>query len=180
VDDDGSIVGVESEKSELALIEMAGSEFCDPPITPAQIEIVPFDGKDVIACAIAESESKPHYYTGETSQLDGTVPHNGDNTRVYIRVNDNTVVASREVVKILENENPNSPPLKLSIGENEKRLFAYLESNKKISARELGKLINVSDRRASRLLVRLVRAGVIRIHTHEKVDYYTLAYDITG
>ena len=35
VDDDGSIVGVESEKSEVELVEMAGRDFCDPPIQPA-------------------------------------------------------------------------------------------------------------------------------------------------
>ena len=34
--------------------------------------------------------------------------------------------------------------------------FAYLEEHKRITARELGQLINISDRRASRMLVRLV------------------------
>jgi predicted HTH transcriptional regulator len=177
VDDDGSIIGVESEKSEIELIEIAGKDFIDPPISPS-LEIVPFDGKDVIVCHISESTSKPHYFLGESSRTDAPQYQNGDNTRVYIRVNDNTVMASREVVKILENENPEAPPLRLSIGENERRLFAYLESNKRITTGEYGKLINVSDRRASRILVRLVRAGVVRIHTHEKQDYFTLAYDL--
>jgi len=97
---------------------------------------------------------------------------------VYIRVNDKTLMASREVVKILENENPDARPLKLSIGENERRLFRYLEQNEKITVRGFGRLINVSDRRASRILVQLVRAGVVRIHTHEREDFFTLAYDI--
>lgn len=171
VDDNGSIVGVESEKSENELIEIAGKDFCDPPINP-DIEIVPFKGRDVIVCHIVESKSKPHYYLGE---------HDRDNTghtRVYIRVNDKTVMASREVIRILQNENLDAPPLKVSIGDNEKRLLKYLEMNERITVRELGRLINVSDRRASRMLVQLVRAGVIRIHTHEKEDYYTLAYDV--
>jgi predicted HTH transcriptional regulator len=43
VDDDGSIVGVESEKSEMELIEIAGRDFADPPIT-AGIDVVAFDG----------------------------------------------------------------------------------------------------------------------------------------
>lgn len=170
VDDDGSIVGVESEKSEMELIEMAGRDYCDPQIQPS-IEIVPFDGRDVIVCHIAESGAKPHYFLGAQDRL------NGENTRVYIRVNDNTMMASREVVKILENENPGAPPLKVAIGESEKRLFACLESQKRITVREFGRLVNISDRRASRILVRLVRAGVIRIHTHERDEYYTLAYD---
>jgi predicted HTH transcriptional regulator len=172
VDDDGSIVGVESEKSEIELIEMAGRDFCDPPIQ-ASIDIVPFDGRDVIVCHIAESPVKPHYYLGEQDRL------NGDNTRVYIRVNDNTIMASREVVRILENENPDAPPLKVAIGENEKRLFQHLEQHRRVTVREFGRMVNISDRRASRILVRLVRAGVIRIHTHEREEYYTLAYDIT-
>jgi len=171
VDDDGSIVGVESEKSEVELIEMAGRDFADPPIHPA-IDIVPFDGKDVIVCIVAESRTKPHYFLG---------PHegeNGENTRVYIRVNDKTLLASREVVKILENENPDAAPLTVAIGENERRLFRYLEEHERITARQFGRLVNISDRRSSRILVRLVRAGVIRIHTHEKEEFYTLAHDL--
>ncbi len=171
VDDDGRIVGVESEKSEVELIEIAGREFCDPEIVP-RIDIVPFDGKDVIVCHVPESRTKPHYFLGERDR------ENGENTRVYIRVNASTVMASREVVRILRDENPDAHPLRISIGDNERRLFSYLESHERITVRELGRLINISDRRASRMLVQLVRAGVIRIHTHEKEDYYTLAYDV--
>src|SRR5712671_1034091 len=56
VGDDGSIVGVESEKSETELIEIAGKDFCDPVINP-HLDIVPFDGKDVIVCHIEESKA---------------------------------------------------------------------------------------------------------------------------
>ena len=171
VDDDGSIVGVESEKSEVELVEMAGRDFCDPPIQPA-LHIVPFDGRDVIVCRIAESKMKPHYYLGQQDRL------NGESSRVYIRVKDNTIMASKEVVKILENENPDAPPLKVAIGENEKRLFQHLEQNERITVRGFGRLVNISDRRASRILVRLVRASVIRIHTHEKEEFFTLAYEV--
>jgi predicted HTH transcriptional regulator len=171
VDDDGSIVGVESEKSEAELIEIAGRDFCDPPIHPA-ITIVPFDGRDVIVCRIEESRVKPHYFLGEHDRP------NGEATRVYIRVNDNTVLASREVVKILQDENPDAPPHKISIGDHERRLFQFLEQHGRITLREFGRLVNISDRRASRILVGLVRVGVIRIHTHEKEEFFTLAYDV--
>ena len=171
VDDDGAIVGVESEKSEVELIEIAGKDFCDPPVRGI-IDIVPFNGRDVIVCQIEESKTKPHYFLGERDR------ENGENTRVYIRLNDKTLLASREVVKILDNENPHAPPLKVSIGENERRLFKHLEMHERITVRELGRLINVSDRRASRILVQLVRAGVIRIHTHEREEFFTLAYDV--
>ncbi|MBI3193278.1 MAG: putative DNA binding domain-containing protein [Ignavibacteriae bacterium] len=177
VDDDGSIVGVESEKSEIDLIEMAGRDFTDPEIHPT-INVLSFGRRDVIVCQIEESTMKPHYFLGEVQHSDESYRKNGENTRVYIRVNDNTMMASRETVKILEAERPDAPPLKLGIGENEHRLFKYLEEHERITVREYGRLINVSDRRASRLLVRLIRAGVVRIHTHEDREFFTLAYDV--
>ncbi|HLF20213.1 MAG TPA: ATP-binding protein, partial [Bacteroidota bacterium] len=91
VDDDRSVVGVESEKSEIEMIRTAGSLYCDPPIEP-DIEIVPYKGKDVIVTHVNESVHKPHTFigeNGETGEEDG---------RVFIRVNDKTVVASKEVV----------------------------------------------------------------------------------
>src|SRR5271169_3490784 len=57
VDDDGSILGVESEKTEIDLIEEAGNNFCDPPIAPS-IDIIPFNSKDVIAASVDESDDK--------------------------------------------------------------------------------------------------------------------------
>jgi len=90
-------------------------------------------------------------------------------------VNDKSVIASREVVRILKDEDPDAPPLRLSVGENERRLFAYFDEHEQITLREFAHLVNISERRASRILVQLVRAGVLRIHTLEKEDFYTLA-----
>ncbi len=180
VDDDGSIIGVESEKSEADLIREAGTEFCEPKIVP-EIEIVPFDGKDVIVAYVAQSDNKPHFYTGENGNGNGNGnghTHPEDHTRVFIRVNDKTVMASKEVVKILRAERADAPPVRLEFGENEKRLFRYLEEYERITTREFSKLVNISEQRATRILVSLVRAGVMRIHTLEKRDYFTLAYDV--
>jgi predicted HTH transcriptional regulator len=180
VDDDGSIIGVESEKSEVDLIHHAGTFFCFPEVQPI-IDIVPFNGKDVIVAYIPESDNKPHYYTGESNGNGngGGGGHGEDATRVYIRVNDKTVMASKEVVKILRDERPDAPPLRFAIGENERRLFQYLDENERITTKEFSRLVNISERRAMRILVALVRAGVMRIHTLEKSDFFTMAYDIS-
>jgi predicted HTH transcriptional regulator len=173
VDDDGSIVGVESEKSEVDLILQAGSEFCLPEIQPV-IDIVPFDGMDVIVAYVAESTDKPHYFTGPSNGQTQT----DDETKVFIRVNDKTMMASKEVVRILRDERPDAPPMHLEFGESEKRLFRYLDVQERITAKEFSALVNISHQRASRILVSLVRAGVLRIHTIEKSDFFTLAYDV--
>jgi len=175
VDDDGSIIGVESEKSETDLILEAGTVFCEPEIVP-EIDIVPFSGKDVIVAMVAESKDKPHYFAGSVNGPS----ENGEGTRVYIRVNDKTVMASKEVVRILRNERADAPPVRIEIGENEKRLFQYLDAHERITAKEFSHLVNISEHRASRILVGLVRAGVVRIHTLEKTDFFTLAYDLDG
>ncbi len=169
VDDDKTIVGVESEKIEVELIGHAGSYLCDPPIEP-EIEIVPYKGKDIIAVKVEESGEKPHCLIVDDD--------NGDEeeSRVFIRVNDKTVAASKEVVRILRSESPDAPPLRIAIGEPERGLFDYLNLNERITVKQFGKLVNISNRRASRSLIQLVRAGVLRVHTHEKEDYYTLAF----
>lgn len=173
VDDDGTVIGVESEKSEVELIDQAGTLYCEPPIHP-HIEIVPFDGTDVIVVYVPESDDKPHLFTGN---VNGDA-HDSETTRAYIRVNDKTVMASKEVVRILRSERPDSKPIKIEIGDNEKRLFRFLEEHERITVPEFARLVNISERRASRILVMLVRAGVVRIHTLEKQDYYTLAQPV--
>jgi hypothetical protein len=97
--------------------------------------------------------------------------------QVYIRVNDKTVEASKEIVRILRSESPDAPPLRIAIGENERRLFDFLDDKKRITLSEFGDLVNISKRRASRTLIQLVRAGVLRVHTNEKEEYYTRAFD---
>jgi predicted HTH transcriptional regulator len=169
IDDDKTIVGVESEKMEVEMIETAGTMHCEPPIEPG-IEIVSHRGRDVIVVTIDESTQKPHSLVDQDNESDNL------ESKVLIRVKDKTVVASKEVVKILQMESPDAPPMRISIGETERHLLDYLDGNERITVRELGKLINISDRRASRLLIQLVRAGVLRIHTHEKEDFYTLSY----
>jgi predicted HTH transcriptional regulator len=164
VDDDGSIVGVVSEKEELDLIYTAGEYFCDPPIVP-EIEIVPYNHRDVIIASVFESDDKPH----------ALVHDDTDETKIFIRVNDKTVPASKEVIKVLRDERKDRPPLTLTIGDNEHKLFEYLEKHERITVDGYAEVINVSRRRASRILTTLVRAGVIRIHTIEKSDFFTLA-----
>lgn len=168
VDDDKTVVGVGSEKEEIELIRMAGSYFADPPVA-MDIEVVPYKGMDVIMVSVDESEVKPHELVRDETQ-------EGE-TRVYIRVKDKTVAASKEVVRILRSEHPDAAPLRIAIGENERRLFEHLDANERITVKEFARLVNISNRRASRSLIQLVRASVLRVHTNEKEDYFTRAFD---
>lgn len=168
VDDDGTIYGVPSEKSEIDLIREAARDFCEPSIDPI-VQVIELNRKDVVVAIVEESRTKPHRLQDYRDVL-------SRDAKVYIRINDKSVIASREVVRILEGENPDSEPLSIIIGENERRLFKYLEEKERITVRDYAKLVNISERRASRILVNLVRAGVIRIHTEERLEYFTSAF----
>ena len=163
VDDDKSIVGVESEKGEMEFILQAAKEFADPPIQ-YEMTIIDVKGLDVICIEIPESSRKPHFHR------DGT----NEESVAYVRVGEHSVQASKEMVKVLKHQSGQTGPLRIVIGEAEQRLFAYFEKNDRISVKSYAHLINVSERRASRLLIRLVRAGVLSIHTMEKSDFFTL------
>jgi predicted HTH transcriptional regulator len=168
VEDDGTIYGVKSEKSEMDLIYEAARNCCEPPIEPI-VQVIELNGKDIVVAIVEESGNKPHRLQDYKDMI-------SRDAKVYIRVNDKSVIASREVVKILESESPDSEPLSIIIGENERRLFKILEDNQKITVKEFAKFVNISEQRASRILVRLVRAGVIRIRTEEKSEYFTSAF----
>lgn len=161
VDDDKSIVGVVSEKSELEEITQAAEHLCDPPVRHT-VQIFNVDNRDVICIEIPESEQKPHFLRDDS-----------DEEKAYVRVGEHSVQASKEMIRVLRHLHGPSEPVRLVFGEAEKRLFAWFDKNDRITVKEYAKLINVSERRASRLLVRLVRAGAVAIHTHEKTDYFT-------
>ena len=103
------------------------------------------------------------------------ISSNGDSDKiVYIRYKDKCVIASKETIGILKNSNVDSSPLQITLGDIEKSLLKYLGENEKITTKEFKKLVNISERRASRTLINLVRAEVIRHHRSDKQEYFTL------
>jgi predicted HTH transcriptional regulator len=165
VDDDRTVVGVESEKGEIEYIDLAAKHFCEPVIKYG-IDILHIYKKDVIVVNISESRKKPHRLIEDGKNLNGE-------QRVYIRLNDKSVLASKETIKVLKNSSPEAPPMIFGLGEREKELLEYLNENERITLKELKEMFNISKRRASRMLVNLVRANLIRLNNYEKEDFYT-------
>ncbi|MCX7878527.1 MAG: putative DNA binding domain-containing protein [Ignavibacteria bacterium] len=165
VDDDRRVVGIESEKSEIEYIDLAARFYCEPEVK-YNAEVLHIYRKDVIVVTVPESNNKPHFLL-ENGKRNGP-------EKAFIRVKDKSVTASRETVKVLQKLRPDSPPQIIHLGEKEKSLLQYLSVNERITLKELKAMFNISNRRASRMLVNLVRADIIRLHNNEKEDYYTL------
>jgi predicted HTH transcriptional regulator len=164
IDDDKSIIGVESEKTEAELINEAAKLYCEPPLE-IKIEYVELDGKEIVVVEIPESDQKPH-------RIQDYNDFDINQAVVCIRVNDKSIQASKEMIRIMR-ANANEQELKkYSIGPDEKSVFDYLDRNERISVKDLSKFINISERRASRTLVKLVRANLLAIHVKDNGEEY--------
>ncbi len=161
VRDNRSIAGIRTE-DEKYMLDLAASLYCKPEIT---LDILEHDigGKVVLECIVPEGDNKPYSAKGEDGKW-----------WVYIRNKDKSLLASKIVVDVLRRQASNKGTL-IKYGKNEEMLLKYLAENERITLNEFKKKINISRWRASKILVNLISAGVIRNHTHEKTEFYTLA-----
>ncbi len=169
IDDDREVVGVDSEKSESELIIDAAENYCLPPVN-YKIDFIELYGKEVVVVHIPESDKKPHRLQDYLNDFDI------NKAVVTVRVKDKSVLASKEMVRILRASSSKMALKKYRIGQLEKQVFEYLAFNEKISVKELSSLVNISERRASRTLVKMVRANLLLIHTKDNgEEFFTSA-----
>lgn len=169
VDDDREVVGVDSEKAESEMIKNAAENYCEPPLEYS-IDFIELYGKEVVVVSIPESNNKPHRLQDYENEFDI------NKAVVLVRVNDKSVTASKEMVRILRANSSKLALKKYQIGQTEKLVFEYLSKYEKISVKELSNLANISERRASRTLVKMVRANLLMIHKKDNgEEYFTAA-----
>jgi predicted HTH transcriptional regulator len=161
VDDDGSLVGVESYYEQHFLLTEATHYLLKPAIEP-HVEIVPFKNREIVLVKIEEAEDKPVFVDL------------GDEWAGFVRVNDKSIKASKEMLQVLKNRTSDEG-VTFEFGPNEQKLFRFLNQYERITVNEFSNLVNISYRRASRILVNLVSAGVLNLFTHEKAEFFTLA-----
>lgn len=168
VDDDKEIFGVESEKAEAELIKDAAQIYCEPPLE-YKLHYIQLENKEIVIAEVPESENKPHRLQDYLKNFDI------NKAVVMIRVNDKSIRASKEMVRIMRARADNLVLRKYSIGQDEKKVFDYLTENETISVKQLSRNINISERRASRTLVKLVRANLLAIHTKDNGEEFFTA-----
>ena len=169
VDDDKSIYGIESEKSDLDLIKDTALNYCEPPLE-YETDIFNIKGRDVLLIKIPESQNKPHRIQDYKNNIDL------NSASVYVRVNDKSVLASKEMIKLMQTQSKGKSLTNYAIGSNERIVFDYLDKYEKITVKDLSKHANISDRRASRTLIKLVRANLLLIHVKDNGEnYFTYA-----
>jgi len=162
VEDDGKITGTKTTEEDLFVLENAISKYCRPKINYA-IDVVRINEKRaVLNYTIFESSNKPHYVIDPDSHNQG---------KAYIRLNDKSLQASRELVEILKKSHRKAG-MKVNLGEKEKILMNYLGDHQVITVNEFSKIANIKKYIASKTLVWLVLANILEIEVREDHDRY--------
>jgi len=164
VDDDKTLLGVESFYEQEFLLDKA-INYCCIPALKTTVETVTYKDRDIIIVTVDEAEVKPVYVEQEGKRS------------VFVRDKDKSRQASREVEMVLRNATSRNG-IRFEYGPNEQRLFRYLSEYQRITVREFSNLVNISPRRASRILVNLVSAGILNLFSQEKTQYFSLITDV--
>jgi len=161
VDDHQTVTGVDGFFEEEYLLMEASQKHCVPPV-PLRIELVHTGPLDVMVVRVPESKTKPVYIKNRKKR------------QVFVRIKDESVLASDEQSEVMKNQN--SPRgVTFEYGKNEQMLFRYLNEYGEITVLKFAQLINVTSYRASKILVNLVSAGVLRLFRRYETDYFAFA-----
>ncbi len=166
VDDNGRITGLRDVEEEEFVLRRAMQRHSDPPIEFHSERIPVAHRRDVIVISVPESGTKPHYLVGD----------NGAARTAYVRVADRSIEASPEALRLMRVRD-GGETVTFEFGEHELMLMRYLESYGRITVKQFASLANISRRRASKTLVTLTRANILRLHADHRHDYFTLAYE---
>ena len=163
VGDDKSIPGLKFVDEEEYILVRAIERNCFPPISYEIERVSVTDDREVLVITIPKSEKKPHYVQLESEEMG----------KAYVRVADRSVQATKEMKQILRRENEEG--IQFTFGDKEKILMSYLSENTKITLPEFAKIANIPLWLASRTLVLLVLANVLKVQPHEILDWYLVA-----
>ena len=161
VDDDGTVSGQRYIEEEIFVLEKAIRELIHPALKAEIFTVKLNEKKGVAVFRIPLSTDRPHYLK------------EGERKQSYIRVQDRSVQASREVWEVLRRSRIPRDTI-FTYGWKEEILMKALEEKERITLKEFQKLAKIPPFLASKTLVRLVSANVLAIHPQESEDFFTL------
>jgi predicted HTH transcriptional regulator len=162
VDDDLSIPGLKYAQDDLFVMEQAIQELSRPVVPYKSSVILLPEKKAVIHLEISRSSKKPHYALERKNQKWG---------KAYVRVDDKSLQASRELCRILKGDKKKDQS-GFVYGENEQVLMKYLGENNHITLHQYAKQSGLTPKNASEILVNMTLNNVLRIIPREQGDWF--------
>lgn len=163
VDDNGTVSGQKYIEDEVYVMDKAIQELVFPPLHFSK-SLIPFNDKKGVGVAIykiPKSENRPHFMLENNKK------------KAYVRVNDRSIQASREVWEILKRDKSRKGVI-FKYGEKEDTLMKALNEKPTITLKEYMKIANLPIYIASKTLIKLVLANVLKVIPQEKEDLYAI------
>jgi predicted HTH transcriptional regulator len=173
VDDDGTVLGVKDAQEEFYALQTALDDRILPPVDLGFEPVRISRTREVLVVHVPASGDRPHVLRPDR-RPDGSLPKQ----RAFVRVDDQSVEASREAVALMKAERRDEA-VTFTFGDAERKLLQYLERHERITVREYARINKLPPWKASKVLVTLARAGIVALHPREGGDdYFTAA--LTG
>ncbi|MCW5909592.1 MAG: ATP-binding protein [Cyclobacteriaceae bacterium] len=159
VDDNGSVPGVKYPDEEIHVVTQSLIKHCKPLLVYQESVLPISENRFVIRYDVSPSE-KIHFLLLNNKR------------ETFVRVKDMSIKASAEMQEIIR-RSKKKRDVRFTFGEAEKKLMQHLEQNPRITLLQYMKFSGLNRFRASRKLILLVLANVLKITASEKGDLYS-------
>lgn len=161
VDDNHELVGVKYPDEELLSLSEALQKFVKQRLIFHDSLIKLTEKKSVLRVDVPPDENPPIYFWLNEKERES-----------YVRVNDMSIKASKEMNEIIRRKSKKRD-IRFYFAQHELELMKYLDTNPFITLYEFQTLTGLSRFAASRKLILLVLANVLKITASEKGDRYS-------
>ncbi len=165
VKDNGVVAGVRSEE-EYYMVEAAAQMHCSPEVE-FKMKEWNVDGKMVLEIDIPKSSNGPY-----------SAPNNDGKMMVYIRVNDQNLLASTVLLSVWRLQKRKNG-ITIRYTDKEKILLDYINRNGTITLAEFRSIAGISRKVAEKVLVDLITLKIINMEVTEKEVFYRVNPDFS-
>ncbi|REA60382.1 ATP-binding protein [Dyadobacter luteus] len=163
VGDDKTIKGLKDAEEDEYTLTKAINKYIFPKINYKTEKIPISSDREVLLITIPRSVDKPHYVVDESGAR-----------QAYIRVEDKSIQASREMKEIMR-RGRGDRDIRFQYGEKEEKLMKLLDEKESVTVDLFAAFAGIPRKIASNTLVVMVLARILEVHPHEMIDKFTMS-----
>jgi hypothetical protein len=163
VGDDKTIKGLKDAEEDEYTLTKAIDKYIFPAMDYKTEKIPISSDRDVLVITIPKSVDKPHYVVDESGMR-----------QAYIRVQDKSIQASREMKEIMR-RGRGEKDIRFQYGEKEEKLMKLLDERESVTVDLFAAFAGIPRKIASNTLVVMVLARILEVHPHEMIDKFTMS-----
>lgn len=163
VGDDKTIKGLKDADEDEYTLSRAIDKYIYPKISFKKERVAITPDRDVLVLTIPRSVDKPHYVVDDTGAK-----------QAYIRVEDKSIQASREMKEIMR-RGRGERDVSFQYGEKEEKLMKLLDEKESVTVDLFATVAGIPRKIASNTLVVMVLARILEVHPHEMIDKFTMS-----